>query len=77
MGRENQTSKQWRLLLIILMSIWTFLHGREKPATDYDDGLKLLDEELAKMLSELPADDIEVVRALVKRKVLIYQGLLR
>lgn len=43
-----------------------FLHGREKPATDYDDGLKLLDMELAKMLSELPADDIEVVRALVK-----------
>lgn len=44
-----------------------FLHGREKPATDYDDGLKLLDMELAKLMRDLSPEDAELARAFLTR----------
>lgn len=39
----------------------------KKPATDYDDGLKLLDAELFRMMSNLSPEDAELVRAFVTR----------
>lgn len=44
-----------------------FLHGREKPATDYDDGLKLLDMELVKLMRDLSPEDAELARAFLTR----------
>lgn len=44
-----------------------FLHGREKPATNYDDGLKLLDMELAKLMRDLSPEDAELARAFLTR----------
>lgn len=39
----------------------------EKPATDYDDGLKLLDMELAKLMRDLSPEDAELARAFLTR----------